>query len=131
MRSDGSALEARQLHAGVLTGAPKHWSAADELLFIDAFQANIFAIPVATAGEVRDVVVTEDAEYDPALSPNGRWLAYASNRTGETEVWVKGYPDGAPRARVAQRRLRAAVVARWARALLSPRGLDDGRRRRD
>ena len=40
--------------------------------------------------------MTEDAEYDPALSPNGRWLAYASNRTGQTEVWVKGYPDGAP-----------------------------------
>jgi serine/threonine-protein kinase len=94
MRSDGSALEARQLHPGVLRGAPKHWSAADELLFIDPFQANIFAIPVATAGEIRDVVATEDAEYDPALSPNGRWLAYASNRTGDTEVWVKGYPDG-------------------------------------
>jgi len=30
------------------------------------------------------------------LSPNGRWLAYASNRTGQIEVWVKGYPDGVP-----------------------------------
>jgi eukaryotic-like serine/threonine-protein kinase len=97
MRSDGSALEARELHPGVLTGVPKHWSAAGELLFIDPFQGNIFAIPVAAAGEIRNVVVTDDAEYDPALSPNGRWLAYASNRTGQTEVWVKGYPDGAPR----------------------------------
>jgi Tol biopolymer transport system component len=95
MRSDGSALEARELHPGVLRGVPKHWSAADELLFVDPFQGNIFASPVAAAGEIRDVVVTEDAEYDPALSPNGRWLAYASNRTGQTEVWVKGYPDGA------------------------------------
>ena len=96
MRSDGSALEARELHPGVLRGAPKHWSAADELLFVDAFRGNILAIPVASAGQIRDVVVTEDAEYDPALSPNGRWLAYASNRTGQIEVWVKGYPDGAP-----------------------------------
>ena len=96
MRSDGSALEARELHPGVLRGVPKHWSAADELLFVDPFRRNIFAIPVAAAGEIRDVVVTEDAEYDPALSPNGRWLAYASNRTGQTEVWVKGYPDGVP-----------------------------------
>jgi Tol biopolymer transport system component len=94
MRSDGSALEARQLHPGVLRGLPKHWTAADELLFVDPFQGNIFAIPVAAPGAIRDVVATEDAEYDPALSPNGRWLAYASNRTGQAEVWVKGYPDG-------------------------------------
>jgi serine/threonine-protein kinase len=96
MPSGGSALEARELHPGVLRGAPKHWSAADELLFVDLFRGNILAIPIATAGQIRDVVVTEDAEYDPALSPNGRWLAYASNRTGQIEVWVKGYPDGAP-----------------------------------
>lgn len=95
MPSDGSTA-ARELHPGTLRGAPRHWSAADELLFVDAFRGNIFAIPVAGAGEIRDVVVTDDAEYDPALSPNGRWLAYASNRTGETEVWIKGYPEGAP-----------------------------------
>ena len=96
MPSDGSAIEARELYPGVLTGAPKHWSAADELLVVDAFRGNILAIPIASAGEIRGVVVTEDAEYDPALSPDGRWLAYASNRTGQTELWVKGYPDGAP-----------------------------------
>jgi serine/threonine-protein kinase len=96
MRLDGSTLDARELHPGVLKGAPKHWSSADELLFVEPFQANIFAIPVAVAGEIRAVVVTEDAEYDPALSPNGRWLAYASNRTGQSEVWVKGYPEGVP-----------------------------------
>jgi Tol biopolymer transport system component len=93
MPSDGSALEARELHPGV---APKHWSAADELLVVDAFRGNILAIPISSAGQIRDVVVTADANYDPALSPNGRWLAYASNRTGQTEVWIKGYPDGAP-----------------------------------
>jgi hypothetical protein len=30
------------------------------------------------------------------LSPNGRWLAYVSHRTGREEIWVQGYPDGAP-----------------------------------
>ena len=28
------------------------------------------------------------------LSPDGRWLAYVSNRTGQGEVWVQGYPEG-------------------------------------
>ena len=53
-------------------------------------------MPAAAAGEVRDVVATDDAEFDAALSPDGRWLAYASNRTGQPEMWVKGYPDGVP-----------------------------------
>jgi dipeptidyl aminopeptidase/acylaminoacyl peptidase len=96
MPSDGSTAEARELHPGTVRGAPRHWSGADELLFVDAFRGNIFATSVAGAGDIRNVVVTDDAEYDPALSPDGRWLAYASNRTGATEVWIKRYPDGAP-----------------------------------
>lgn len=40
--------------------------------------------------------MTENGEYDPALSPSGRWLAYVSDRTGQPEIWVKRYPDGVP-----------------------------------
>jgi len=32
-------------------------------------------------------------ERAPALSPDGRWLAYVSNETGEDEVWVRLFPD--------------------------------------
>jgi serine/threonine-protein kinase len=32
-------------------------------------------------------------EMAPALSPNGRWLAYVSNEAGEREVWVRAFPD--------------------------------------
>ena len=32
-------------------------------------------------------------EYAPALSPDGRWLAYASNETGQNEVYVDRFPD--------------------------------------
>jgi Tol biopolymer transport system component len=32
-----------------------------------------------------------------ALSPDGRWLAYTSNQTGQLEIWVRPYPGpGAP-----------------------------------
>jgi serine/threonine-protein kinase len=33
------------------------------------------------------------AEQDPALSPDGRWLAYTSNETGRSEVFVRPFPD--------------------------------------
>ena len=32
-------------------------------------------------------------ENNPALSPDNRWLAYASNETGRYEVYVRPYPD--------------------------------------
>jgi hypothetical protein len=38
-----------------------------------------------------------DGGAGAALSPDGRWLAYASNATGRQEIWVRPYPGpGAP-----------------------------------
>jgi serine/threonine-protein kinase len=31
-------------------------------------------------------------EYAPAISPDGRWLAYASDETGEMQIWVRPHP---------------------------------------
>jgi serine/threonine-protein kinase len=96
-RADGSVLDPQPLRADSRNGIPAVWSSDGELLFLNITGSpDIVAMPAAATGEVRDVVVTDDAEFDPALSPNGRWLAYVSTRTGAPEVWVKGYPDGVP-----------------------------------
>ena len=43
------------------------------------------------------------AELFPALSPDGRWLAYASDETGHFEVYVRPFPDvNARRVQVSQ-----------------------------
>src|SRR5437899_105998 len=39
------------------------------------------------------VVATTFTEMSPALSPNGRWLAYNSNETGEDEIYVVPFPN--------------------------------------
>ena len=39
------------------------------------------------------LVVTEYAEQGPALSLNGRWLAYTSNESGQNEVYVRPFPN--------------------------------------
>ncbi|MDE3173026.1 MAG: PD40 domain-containing protein, partial [Gemmatimonadota bacterium] len=36
----------------------------------------------------------------PAVSPDGKWLAYASDETGRTEIYVEPFPNGGPRYRV-------------------------------
>jgi Tol biopolymer transport system component len=95
--ADGSVLTPQPLASGTIT-APKVWSATDELILIEAplgpMNFDIVARPVGAADDVRQIVATEFTEFDPALSPNGRWLAYVSNRTGRDEIWVQGYPDG-------------------------------------
>jgi Tol biopolymer transport system component len=35
-------------------------------------------------------------EGESAFSPDGRWIAYASNESGRAEVYVRPYPGGAP-----------------------------------
>jgi serine/threonine-protein kinase len=41
------------------------------------------------------LVATPAAEMFPALSPDGRWLAYASNESGQSEVYVRPFPETA------------------------------------
>lgn len=41
----------------------------------------------------RELIATEFDEHTPAISPDGRWLAYASNETSRYEVYVTRYPE--------------------------------------
>ena len=48
----------------------------------------------------RPVVQTEFAEMHPALSPDGRWLAYTSDESGRNEVYVQPYPGSGARQQI-------------------------------
>jgi serine/threonine-protein kinase len=39
------------------------------------------------------LVASPYTELQPAVSPNGRWLAYASNESGRNEVYVRPFPN--------------------------------------
>jgi Tol biopolymer transport system component len=61
--------------------------------------ADVIGLPMGGTGLRRAIVQTDNAEGQPgvALSPDGRWLAYVSDVTGQAEVWVQPYPGpGAP-----------------------------------
>jgi tricorn protease len=52
-------------------------------------RGDVFTVP-AEKGEVRNLTSSPGVrEIDPSWSPDGRWVAYLSDRTGEYEIWVR------------------------------------------
>ncbi len=61
-----------------------------------AARGDLFTVP-AEKGDVRRLVGTPGSrERDPAWSPDGKWIAYLSDATGEYEIWVAGSDGKAP-----------------------------------
>ncbi len=68
-------------------------SPSGKRLAIEA-RGEIFSVP-AEKGDVRDLTRSPGSrERDPSWSPDGKWIAYLSDRTGEYELHVIG-GDGA------------------------------------
>ncbi|MFI5244729.1 MAG: TolB family protein, partial [Gemmatimonadales bacterium] len=54
---------------------------------------DILAIRPGTDTVSVPLVATNFSEFTPALSPDGRWLAYSSNENGPREVYVVPFPN--------------------------------------
>ena len=67
------------------------------LLFVGAIGANanfdISVLHLDNGPTTAPLIDTSAQEIKPALSPDDRWLAYASNVTGRLEVYVQPFPD--------------------------------------
>ena len=65
-----------------------------QLLFRDLDGRNSLGVLDLDDGSSQTLVGGDGTSHsDPAVSPDGRWLAYESNQTGESEVWVRPFPD--------------------------------------
>ncbi len=53
---------------------------------------NIYVVDVDQPKTVRPVVKDQFNEGSPEFSPDGRWLAYISNRSNRGELYVQAYP---------------------------------------
>ena len=61
---------------------------------------DILLAPADSLARFRPLVATPAAEVSPAISPDGRWLAYASNESGRYETYVQPLPGPGPRLQV-------------------------------
>jgi serine/threonine-protein kinase len=77
--------------AGNIT--PKGWTPDGKHLIVQYADENSQSIgSVSEDGEPRLLVNTPATEYQPRLSPNGRWLAYTSDEAGDFRVFVRAFP---------------------------------------
>jgi len=95
--SDGSGV-AERLTTSTRSQTPASWSPdGTTLAFVEEgdstgfFQFDIRVLSIADR-KTRAVVQTTANEMAPEFSPDGRWLAYVSNQSGRSEVYVQPYP---------------------------------------
>jgi len=94
MPSDGSG-EAEQLTTSDYNQASDSWSIDGVLAFPQGQQTYKNAIWVfSLEGEEKPqlFLATEFNERHAMFSPDGKWIAFTSNRSGQDEVYVKAYP---------------------------------------
>jgi hypothetical protein len=66
-----------------------------EVVFVDfdpESGGDIWIIAVTEPGKPRPLVVTEHTESHGMVSPDGRWLAYTSDRSGIREIYLDRFP---------------------------------------
>jgi Tol biopolymer transport system component len=90
-RSVGFAKESGVGTASI--GPPHGWSAfrVNSVGF-----ADIFIAPTDSLQALRPFVATPAIELMPRVSPNGRLLAYSSNKSGRMEVYLRPIPGPGP-----------------------------------
>ena len=59
----------------------------------DAACCDILTLRPGIDSAPKPLVATSFRERSPSLSPDGKWLAYASDETGRFEVFVRPFPD--------------------------------------
>jgi Tol biopolymer transport system component len=71
------------------------WSPDGRHLVFTNITANldIWVAPLSGDGEPRSFLATRYLEGAGRISPNGRWLAYHSDESGQLEVYVQSFPE--------------------------------------
>ncbi len=99
IRADGTG-EAELLYDHESFVVEGFWGPAGEWLVLRGGSAgagantrDILAFRPGVDSVAQPLLAEEYDEQEPALSPDGRWLAYISNETGVFEVSVRPFPD--------------------------------------
>ena len=79
------------------------WGRTTVVAGLAALAASVVTIGlVSLEGDPRwqPLLQSDAEERDPAISPDGQWIAYSSNESGEQEIYVQRFPQLGQRQRV-------------------------------
>lgn len=88
--ADGSALPSKLRTEDQVSGLQY---THDGKWIVYSAHADVFAVRTDGDTTRRELVAGPAIETNPAVSPDGRWLAYQSDETGRFEVYVRPFPD--------------------------------------
>ena len=93
--ADGSGSEER-LTTGEHFQNPQSWSSDGRVLTFREVNpttgSDIWVLPLEGERQPRPFLQSRSAETEATFSPDGRWLAYASDESGQYEVYVQPFP---------------------------------------
>ncbi len=101
--SDGSGSEEAILETGAIDETPMDVSRDGRYLVYHRVDPgsksgiDIWVLPLFGDRKPFPIVATAFTDVTPAISPDGKWLAYSNNETGTFQVYMTVFPGGGPR----------------------------------
>jgi Tol biopolymer transport system component len=93
---------------------PMDWSSDGRFLLFESLDPkrgfDIWAMTLTGDHQPFAVVQTDFSERLPQFSPNGKWVAYQSDKTGRFEIYMRRFPGPGPDARVS---IDGGTQVRW------------------
>jgi serine/threonine-protein kinase len=79
--------------------SPESWSPDGKTLAFTQMDdpqsgSDIYMLPLDGDRKPHVFFRTQFSEGSPKFSPNGKWVAYSSNESGQPEIYVRAYPTG-------------------------------------
>ena len=94
MQADGTG-EVEQLSTSLERQIPSSWSPDGVLAYSQTtggVEGDIWVLPLKGERKPGPFLATQFIERNPMFSPDGRWIAFQSTRSGRFEVYVAPYP---------------------------------------
>jgi dipeptidyl aminopeptidase/acylaminoacyl peptidase len=77
---------------------PMSWSPDGKLLVCWTIGSGTFgdvwAVPLTGDRKPFPILQTQSNETNPQVSPDGKWIAYSSDETGRSEIYIGSFPEG-------------------------------------
>jgi protease II len=121
--ADGSGKPEPLVTSDTVGQAPSAWSATTGIVFLQRTQSGlsgIWSLPMDGDRPLTPKLFLESSFSltHPDLSPDGRYIAYLSNESGNAELYVQSYPDGGEKIRISTAGAGEPIWTRDGRELL-------------